>query len=103
MSISQVTVSIRRALGPSLIDDLTEIGIELFTKGTGRSPSIGRARKLFGNRSLVDDPVEIISFMVPAEAEDQIVSYVISKVLIYLYLKLDNQRLKLKYIQYRIV
>ena len=79
METSQITVSIQTALGKSLIDDLAMIGIERFTMATGRSPSIGRTRGLFGGRSLVDDPIEVISFMVPIEAEDQVVSYIISK------------------------
>ena len=79
MSISQITVSIRRVLGKGLIDDLAAIGIDLYTKATGRSPSIGQSRGIFGGRSLVDDPIEVLSFMVPGEVEDQVVSYIISK------------------------
>jgi len=77
MSISRITASILRPLSKEIIQALGEIGVSSLTIATARSPII-EAGGVFGGEKIVDDPIDLLSLLVPSEVEDQVVSRIIS-------------------------
>jgi len=83
MSISRITVSIFKSLAKDLVKSLSNVGIQHLTELSGRSPVIQEAKGfvalLSGASGLADDPSELISFTIPSEAEDDMISFIIEK------------------------
>ena len=77
MSISRITASVFRPLSEEIIQSLGKIGISNLTIATARSPII-EAGGAFGGHKIVDDPINLLSFLVPSEVEDQVLSKIIS-------------------------
>lgn len=83
MSTSRITVNIFKSLAPALIKDLNSVGVAHLTELSGRSPVIQESKGILallgGSSGLAEDPSSIITFAVPSELEDQMVSFIIEK------------------------
>ena len=77
MAISRITASIFRSLSRDIIGALADIGVNSMMIATARSPVVAEGG-LFGGTRIIDDPIEILSFLVPAESEDQVVSLIVT-------------------------
>ena len=76
MAISKITASIFRSLSGEIIEALANIGVNSMLVETARSPVVEEGG-LFGGTRIVDDPMEILSFLVPTETEDQVISLIV--------------------------
>ena len=83
MAVSRITASVFRSLSKDIIQALADIGVNTVTIATARSPVLEKGG-LLGRTQIVDDPIEIISLLVPAETEDQIVSQIVTVGRLYL-------------------
>ena len=77
MAISRITASIFRSLSRDIIGALADIGVNSLMVAIARSPVVEQGGLLSGTR-IVDDPIEILSFLVPTETEDQVVSLIVA-------------------------
>lgn len=77
---SRITVIVPRQIRQVILDGLRSKGIEQLTVAAGRSPILQERKGLgllLGESSLTSTPVEMISFFVPTEKEQQALRYVI--------------------------
>ena len=76
MAISRITASIFRSLSGDIIEALANIGVNSMLVETARAPVVEEGG-FFGGTRIVDDPVEILSFLVPTETEDQVIALIV--------------------------
>ena len=81
--VIEVTVIANREISSAIIEGLESIGIDHFNSAAGRKILLqGRTgiMKLFGSgKTLVDDPITIISFLVSPDTEGAVVNYIIEE------------------------
>ena len=77
MATSIITASIFRSLSEDVIRALADIGVNTMTIETARSPVVEEGG-FFGGTTIVNDPIEIISFLVPTDVEDRVVSRIVN-------------------------
>ncbi|MFH1350930.1 MAG: hypothetical protein ABII26_08315 [Pseudomonadota bacterium] len=80
--VSQITAYVNRNISKDILDSLKEVGVIDLHLAAARSQVIEERKGIFfllPGRDLVDDPLDIISFLVAQEAEDSVLSLIIDK------------------------
>jgi nitrogen regulatory protein PII len=80
--VSRINAFVNRNLSQDILDSLKEIGVIDLNLAAARSPVIEKKKgilSLFPGRDLVNDPIDIISFLVDQETGDQVFSLIIEK------------------------
>lgn len=81
-TVSRITAFINRGVAKNVLDSLKEIGIVDLYLTAGRSPVIKERRGIFVHlpgHDLVEDPIDIIAFLVTQDMEGQVLDLIIEK------------------------
>lgn len=74
-----------KPLAKDIIDALKVIGIEDYLVDMGNAPilvektSTSLIRRIFAGDDIEDEPVEILSFLIPSDDEDNVLNYIVAK------------------------
>jgi nitrogen regulatory protein PII len=80
--VSRITAFVNRNISKEILDSLKEVGVIDLHLAAARSPVIEERKGIFAllpGRDLVDDPLDIISFLVARKAGDSILNLIIEK------------------------
>jgi len=81
-SVSRITAFVNRNISKDILDSLKEVGVIDLHLAAARSPVIEERKGIFAllpGRDLVDDPLDIISFLVAIEAGDSVLNFIVEK------------------------
>ncbi|MFH1539607.1 MAG: hypothetical protein ABIH66_11645 [bacterium] len=80
--VCRITGILPRALTDSLIEDLNSIGIMNINSAVARALTLLDKTAFFGLYSgsvVVEDPIDVMMFLIPLEMEDSVLEYVVEK------------------------
>jgi len=80
--VSRITAFVNRSVSRDILDSLKEVGVIDLHLAAARSPVIEERKGIFAllpGRDLVDDPLDIISFLVDQKTGDHVLSLIIEK------------------------
>ena len=81
-SVSRITAYVNRNISKDILDSLKEVGVIDLHLAAARSLVIEEREGIFAllpGRDLVDDPLDIISFLVALEAGDSVLNFIFEK------------------------
>jgi len=80
--VSRITAFVNRNISKDILESLKEVGVIDLQVAAARSPVIEEKKGIFAllpRHDIVDDPVDIISFLVDQKMEDHVLSLIIEK------------------------
>ncbi|MBL8026914.1 MAG: hypothetical protein JNL74_10920 [Fibrobacteres bacterium] len=85
--IIQINASVSKDIAVPLIESLKAAGLESLTVSAGRRVLLQEKKglaRLLGGKSLLDDPVQTLSFLVPESNEMQMIDFIADKAMLHL-------------------
>lgn len=80
--VIKITAVLNKGISFNLIELLKQVNVQNINLNAGRTLTLHEKRKFFGlihEAALTEAPVEIISFLIDADKEDEILSFIIEK------------------------